>query len=158
MPQQSIMSTIANLIFFLSPSIPVLIFYRILFKNEPLAPKKHFRKYRNLLFLCAFIIIATPILWNVMYVFAMASGKIRIRKVPSMDPSYIKLMGMPILVLGIWSMIEPFILCKKMREVKNHYAKLAKEAEKAENPVHAPAVDGCCSKGYCCSNSQSSNV
>ncbi|WP_375793316.1 hypothetical protein O1W69_04225 [Chlamydia sp. 12-01] len=153
MPQQSIMSTIVNLIFFLSPSIPVLIFYRILFKNEPLAPKKHFRKYKNLVYICAFIIIATPILWNVLYIVAMASGKIRMRKqVPSMDPSYIKLMGTPILVLFIWSMIEPFILCKKMRKVKNHYAKLAKEAENSPMQQAQPLIEKCCSEGSCCNN------
>nr|WP_244201108.1 hypothetical protein [Chlamydia buteonis] len=153
MPQQSIMSTIVNLIFFLSPSIPVLIFYRMLFKGEPLAPKKHFRKYKNLLFLCAFIIIATPILWNVLYIVAMASGKIRIRKtVPSMDPGYIKLMGTPILVLFIWSLIEPFILCKKMRKIKNHYAKLAKEAENASVKTEQPPAVKCCSGHSCCSN------
>ncbi|MEF9497230.1 hypothetical protein [Chlamydia sp. 04-14] len=153
MPQQSIMSTIVNLIFFLSPSIPVIIFYRILFKNEPLAPKQHFRKYKNLVYLCAFIIIATPILWNVLYIVAMASGKIRMRKhVPSMDPSYIKLMGTPILVLFVWSIIEPFILCKKMRNIKNHYATLAKEAENTPAQQEQPRVERCCSEGSCCSN------
>ncbi|SYX08898.1 hypothetical protein C834K_0439 [Chlamydia poikilotherma] len=152
MPQQSIMSTIVNLIFFLSPSIPVLIFYRILFKNEPLAPKKHFRKYKNLVYLCAFIIIATPILWNVLYIVAMASGKIRMRKdVPSMDPSYIKLMGTPILILFAWSIIEPFVLCKKMRNIKNHYATLAKKAENTPVKQEQTLVESCCSEGSCCS-------
>ncbi|AAP05161.1 hypothetical protein [Chlamydia caviae] len=62
-----------------------------------------------------------------------------------------------IIVLFIWSAIEPFILCHKMRKLKDHYAQLAKEAENTsvKQPV---VVERCCSKGSCCSNRDSRDI
>ncbi|CCO01923.1 hypothetical protein [Chlamydia psittaci] len=148
-PQPSIMSTIVNLIFFLSPSIPVFIFYRTLFKGEPLAPKKHFRKYKTYLFICALIVIAMPILLNMLQSVSMASGKVKMRRAVALNSEFIQFLTAPLLGFFVWSLIEPFILCKKMRKIKNHYAKLAKEAEHASMKSEQPPVAKCCSEHSC---------
>lgn len=147
------MSTISRLIGCLCLTLPVLILYRILFKNEPLAPKQHFKKYKTLFYTSVFLIIASPLLWNSMYLLAMASGQMRLsKKVPAMDPSYVFGMNLPVFVLYIWSMLEPFILASKMRKIKNHYAELAKAAGSTCSQQPAPVTEKCCSGGGCCKN------
>ncbi|EGK69170.1 membrane protein [Chlamydia abortus LLG] len=150
--QPSITSTIFNLIFFLSPSILVFIFYRTLFKGEPLAPKKHFRKYKTYLFICALIVIALPVLLNTLQSVSMAAGKVKMRRVMALNSECIQLLSALLLIFFVWSLIEPFILCKKMRKIKNHYARLAKAAGHASVQSEQSPAMKCCSEHSCCSN------